>query len=80
MRGRPGFMENTMAYEMGGKTNPKDFFLTVLKDKRARRITYAMMLTSFPFAFSAILSANFSALASMEPEGGTAATITSTPL
>lgn len=45
-----------------------------------RNITYAMMFTSFPLAFLAILSASLSALASIEPEGGTAATITSMPL
>jgi hypothetical protein len=42
--------------------------------------THAMMLTCFPFAFCAILSANLADLASMLPLGGTAATITSIPL
>jgi hypothetical protein len=42
--------------------------------------THAMMLTCFPFAFCAMLSANLADLASMLPLGGTAATITSIPL
>lgn len=41
--------------------------------------TYAMMLTAFPSAFWAMSSANRAALASMLPEGGTEATITSMP-
>ena len=58
-----------MIKRMGGK-----------KQESIREITYAIIFTSFPLAFLAILSASLSALASMEPEGGTAATITSTPL
>jgi hypothetical protein len=42
--------------------------------------TYAMILTLFPCAFSAILSASLAALASMDPEGGTVAVMTSIPL
>jgi len=42
--------------------------------------TYAMMLTCFPFALSAMLSASLADLASILPLGGTAATMTSMPL
>jgi len=42
--------------------------------------THAIMFTLFPPAFSAMLSASLCARASMLPEGGTAATITSIPL
>jgi hypothetical protein len=42
--------------------------------------TYAMMLTCFPLALSAMLSASFADLFSILPLGGTAATITSMPL
>lgn len=37
------------------------------------------MLTLFPFALSAIISANLAALFSMLPEAGTDAVMTSTP-
>jgi hypothetical protein len=41
--------------------------------------TYAIIFTSFPFAFAEIFCMSFSALASIDPEAGTAATITSMP-
>jgi hypothetical protein len=40
---------------------------------------WAIMFTRFPWAFFAMRSHSLSALASMDPEGGTAATITSIP-
>lgn len=44
-----------------------------------KKATHAMILTSFPFALADIFSANFAARASIDPDGGTAATITSIP-
>jgi hypothetical protein len=39
--------------------------------------TYAMMFTLFPFAFASIVSANLAARASIEPDAGTVAVMTS---
>lgn len=46
---------------------------------RTYPMLWAMMFTFFPFALFAIRAHSLSALVSMDPEGGTAATITSTP-
>jgi hypothetical protein len=55
----------------------------VCKGQREQQLmsgfTYAIMLTCFPFAFSAMLAASFAARASTLPLGGTAATMTSMP-
>ncbi len=43
-------------------------------------VIYAMILTLLPCAFRSILSPSLAALASMDPEGGTDAVITSVPV